>query len=175
MCLKPRERLSLGRFAERLLTCLDLSAAEVPCETAPFASFSGRAEKGGPARPERVPIYEIVLVGFRWRDFILFARCKENEARETRVGECPPRPPRTALRQRAVERHVKTCSAKRLQTHRLTAVQTRSLFVSPLREEIPSRATPPVWRNAALAYRYLTAAQWLSGYEGLQKPCVARR
>ena len=25
---------------------------------------------------------------FRWRDFVLFARCKENEARETRVGEC---------------------------------------------------------------------------------------
>ena len=90
---------------------------------------------------------------FRWRDFILFARCKENEARETRVGECPPRPPRTALRQRAVERHVETRSAKRLQTHRLTAVQTGSLFVSPLREEIPSRATPPVWRNAALAFR----------------------
>ena len=32
-----------------------------------------------------------------------------------------------------------------------------------------------VWRNAALAYYSLTAAQWLSGYEGLQKPCVARR
>ncbi|MDY5590244.1 MAG: hypothetical protein SPF51_01680, partial [Candidatus Fimivicinus sp.] len=75
----------------------------------------------------------------------------------------------------AVERHVETRSAKRLQTHRLTAVQTGSLFVSPLREEIPSRATSPIWRNAALAYRYLTAAQWLSGYEGLQKPCVARR
>ena len=90
-------------------------------------------------------------------------------------GSIPHAPPRTALRQRAVERHVKTCSAKRLQTHRLTAVQTGSLFVSPLREEIPSRATPPVWRNAALAYHYLTAAQWLSGYERLQKPCVARR
>ena len=49
------------RPAERVLTCLDLSAAEVPCKTAPFASFSGRTEKGGPARPERVPIYEIVL------------------------------------------------------------------------------------------------------------------
>ena len=56
MCLKPRERLSLGRFAERVSTCLDLSAAEVPCKTAPFASFSGRAEKEGPARPERVSI-----------------------------------------------------------------------------------------------------------------------
>ena len=56
MCLKPRERLSLGRFAELFLTCLHLSAAEVPCRTAPFASFSGRAEKDGPARPERVPI-----------------------------------------------------------------------------------------------------------------------
>ena len=63
MCLKPRERLSLGRFAELFLTCLNLAAAEVPCETAPFASFSGRAEKEGPTRPERVPI-EIVLVHF---------------------------------------------------------------------------------------------------------------
>ena len=44
------------RPAEQLATCLNLSAAEVPCETAPFASFSGRAEKGGPARPERGPI-----------------------------------------------------------------------------------------------------------------------
>jgi len=44
------------RPAERVLTCLDLSAAEVPCKTAPFASFSGRTEKEGPARPERVPI-----------------------------------------------------------------------------------------------------------------------
>ena len=41
MCLKRREALSLGRFAERVLTCLDLSAAEVPCKTAPFTSFSG--------------------------------------------------------------------------------------------------------------------------------------
>ena len=71
----------------------------------------------------------------------------------------PPRPPRTALRQRAVERHVETRSAKRLQTHRLTAVQTRSLFVSPLREEIPSRATPPVWRNAALAFSKILEPQ----------------
>ena len=35
---------------------LNLSVAEVPCKTAPFASFSGRTEKEGPARPERVPI-----------------------------------------------------------------------------------------------------------------------
>ena len=69
------------RPAERVSTCLDLSAAEVPCKTAPFASFSGRTEKEGPARPERVSIsssvvkaikkasvmeksYEIVLVHF---------------------------------------------------------------------------------------------------------------
>ncbi len=52
------------RPAERVLTCLDLPAAEVPCKTAPFASFSGRTEKDGPARPERIPIYEIVLVHF---------------------------------------------------------------------------------------------------------------
>ena len=81
MCLKRREALSLGRFAERVLMCLDLAAADVPCNTAPFASFSGRTEKEGPARPERVPIllplsrqskkasvtqkfYEIVLVHF---------------------------------------------------------------------------------------------------------------
>ena len=57
MCLKRREALSLGRFAELFLTCLDLSAAEVPCKTAPFASFSGRAEKEGPTRPERIPIF----------------------------------------------------------------------------------------------------------------------
>jgi len=56
MCLKRREALSLGRFAERVLTCLKLSAADVPCKTAPFASFSGRTEKGGPARTERGPI-----------------------------------------------------------------------------------------------------------------------
>ena len=57
MCLRRCESSSLGRFAELFLTCRDLSAAEVPCKTAPFASFSGRAEKGGPARPERVPIF----------------------------------------------------------------------------------------------------------------------
>ena len=49
------------RPAELFLTCLDLSAAEVPCETAPFASFSGRAEKEGPARPERGPISSSVV------------------------------------------------------------------------------------------------------------------
>ena len=53
MCLRRCESSSLGRFAEQLFTCLHLSAAEVPCETAPFASFSGRTEKEGPARPER--------------------------------------------------------------------------------------------------------------------------
>ena len=60
MCLKRREALSLGRFAEQVLTCLDLAAAEVPCKTAPFASFSGRTEKDGPARPERGPIFHLV-------------------------------------------------------------------------------------------------------------------
>ena len=81
MCLKRREALRLGRFAERLSTCLNLSAADVPCKTAPFASFSGRTEKEGPTRPERVPFllplskkskkaiatekcYEIVLMHF---------------------------------------------------------------------------------------------------------------
>ena len=44
------------RPAEQLLTCPHLPAAEVPCKTAPFASFSGRTEKEGPARPERVAI-----------------------------------------------------------------------------------------------------------------------
>ena len=52
------------RPAEQLSTWLHLPAAEVPCKTAPFASFSGRAEKEGPARPERVPIYKVVLVHF---------------------------------------------------------------------------------------------------------------
>ena len=64
MCLRRCESSSLGRFAELFLTCRNLSAADVPCKTAPFASFSGRTEKDGPARPERVPIYEIVLVHF---------------------------------------------------------------------------------------------------------------
>jgi len=53
MCLKRHEALRLGRFAEQLFTCLNLSAADVPCKTTPFASFSGRTEKEGPAR---VPI-----------------------------------------------------------------------------------------------------------------------
>jgi len=61
MCLKPRERLSLGRFAERVGSWLHLSAAEVPCKTAPFASFSGRTEKEGPARPERIPIFSFLI------------------------------------------------------------------------------------------------------------------
>ena len=44
------------RPAERAGSWLYLPAAEVPCKTAPFASFSGRTEKGGPERPERGPI-----------------------------------------------------------------------------------------------------------------------
>ena len=52
-----------------------LAAAEVPCETAPFASFAGRTEKEGPARPERGPIYEIVLVHFD-KTISLFDRLK---------------------------------------------------------------------------------------------------
>ena len=56
MCLRRCESSSLGRFAERVGSWLHFAAAEVPCRTAPFASFSGRTEKGGPARPERVPI-----------------------------------------------------------------------------------------------------------------------
>ena len=56
MCLRRCESSSLGRFAELFLTCLHLPAAEVPYKTAPFASFSGRTEKEGPARPERIPI-----------------------------------------------------------------------------------------------------------------------
>ena len=51
--LMRRWALTEGRGSARL----NLSAAEVPCETAPFASFSGRTEKGGPARPERIPIF----------------------------------------------------------------------------------------------------------------------
>ena len=49
------------RPAEQLSTCPHLSAAEVPCKTAPFASFSGRTEKEGPARPERIPMSSSVL------------------------------------------------------------------------------------------------------------------
>ena len=68
MCLRRCESSSLERFAERVLTCINLSAAEVPCKTAPFASFSGRTEKDGPARPERVlpgeplPLCKIMLI-----------------------------------------------------------------------------------------------------------------
>ena len=50
------------RPAERVLTCLDLPAAKVPCETAPFASFSGRAEKEGPARPERISTFSFLIM-----------------------------------------------------------------------------------------------------------------
>ena len=56
MCLRRCESSRLGRFAELLFTWLHLAAAEVPYKTAPFASFSGRTEKDGPARPERGPI-----------------------------------------------------------------------------------------------------------------------
>jgi len=61
MCLKRREALSLGRFAERVGSWLNLAAAEVSCKTAPFASFSGRTEKEGPARPERGPISSFLV------------------------------------------------------------------------------------------------------------------
>ena len=49
------------RPAEQLSTWLHLAAAEVPCKTAPFASFSGRTEKEGPARPERGSISSSVV------------------------------------------------------------------------------------------------------------------
>jgi len=49
MCLKPRERLSLGRFAERLRSCLSLAAAAVPCENGPFC-FLFRPNGKGRAR-----------------------------------------------------------------------------------------------------------------------------
>jgi len=32
-------------------------------QTAPFASFSGRTEKEGPARPERIPISSSIVQG----------------------------------------------------------------------------------------------------------------
>ena len=49
------------RPAERVRSWLYLPAADVPCETAPFASFSGRTEKEGPARPERGPISSSIV------------------------------------------------------------------------------------------------------------------
>ena len=49
------------RPAEQVGSWLNLAAADVPCETAPFASFSGRTEKDGPARPERVPFSSSVI------------------------------------------------------------------------------------------------------------------
>ena len=75
MCLKRREALSLGRFAERISTCLDLYAAEVPCKTAPFASFSGRTEKEGPARPERVSI--LLPLSRQSKKAIIMQKCYE--------------------------------------------------------------------------------------------------
>ena len=53
------------RPAERVGLWPHLSAAEVPCKTAPFASFSGRTEKEGPARPERVPIFSSLVKAIR--------------------------------------------------------------------------------------------------------------
>ena len=50
-----------GGSPNGLVRDYQLAAAEVPCKTAPFASFSGRAEKGGPARPERVPIFSFLI------------------------------------------------------------------------------------------------------------------
>ena len=61
MCLRRCESSSLGRFAERVGSWLHFAAADVPCKTAPFASFSGRTEKEGPARPERGPISSSVV------------------------------------------------------------------------------------------------------------------
>ena len=49
------------RPAEQLSTWLHFAAADVPCKTAPFASFSGRTEKEGPARPARGPISSSVV------------------------------------------------------------------------------------------------------------------
>ena len=50
------------RPAERVGSWPHLPAAEVPCKTAPFASFSGRAEKEGPARPERVSTFSFLIM-----------------------------------------------------------------------------------------------------------------
>ncbi len=53
------------RPAERVRSCLSFTAADVPCKTAPFASFSGRTEKEGPARPERVPISSSLVMAIK--------------------------------------------------------------------------------------------------------------
>ena len=65
MCLRRCESSSLGRFAERVRSWLHFTAAEVPCKTATFASFSGRAEKEGPARPERGPISSHLVMAIK--------------------------------------------------------------------------------------------------------------
>ncbi len=62
MCLRRCESSSLGRFAERVGSWLNFAAADVPCKTAPFASFSGRAEKEGPARPERGSTFSSLIM-----------------------------------------------------------------------------------------------------------------
>jgi len=65
MCLKRREAVSLKPFRRTgWFVTIILPLPKCRAKTAPFASFSGRAEKEGPARPERGPIYDIVLVHF---------------------------------------------------------------------------------------------------------------
>ena len=51
MCIPPNELVCSSIFL--LPTCR--------AKTAPFASFSGRAEKEGPARPERIPIFSFLI------------------------------------------------------------------------------------------------------------------
>ena len=91
MCLKPRERLSLGRFAEQVRSWLHFAAAEVPCKTAPFASFSGRAEKEGPARPERGPISSSVVKTIKKgkRNGKILRNCSDTTASLFRQADTP--------------------------------------------------------------------------------------
>ena len=91
MCLRRCESSSLGRFAERDGSWPYLSAAEVPCKTAPFASFSDRAEKGGPARPERGPISSSVVKTIKKgkRNGKILRNCSDTTASLFRQADTP--------------------------------------------------------------------------------------
>ena len=48
MCLKPRERLSLGRFAEQVRSWLHFAAAAVPCKRPLLLPFPAERKRKGP-------------------------------------------------------------------------------------------------------------------------------
>ena len=73
-----------------------LAAADVPCNTAPFASFSGRAEKEGPARPERVSTFSFLImncaVGFAGATSFSLLDAKRTKQEKHAWGSIPHDP-----------------------------------------------------------------------------------